>query len=354
MTDDTHQNPSKADVPPIPQVPRTLSEEDVRALDALLAARGTGADTGPTPPGLGERTEKLTELFGLLEQDQPADPPADLTARTMQAIQAQQQRKRFADQVQMLSGGDAGAAAGAGRSLNFEWRQLLTAAAVFLIAASLLIPVMQRQRADAMRAVGAGRLLSVGHGMASYATDNLGQMPRGNIRPGDTWIEVGNNDAARSNSAHLFKLFALGYVGIEDLTCPENDHVDTSRIHPTDKDWYSPAAVSFSYQNQYTSNLLRLHDNPTMAVLADRNPLFEVVDGQIVFNPNTSALAPSRAHRGTGQNVLTADGAAGWRTRPLHGGHGVHAEDNFWTARGVDFYTGTETPAEPGDSFLVP
>ncbi len=344
--------------PPDAQSVRTLSEDDGRALDALLAARAEGADQGPTPPWLGERTEKLTDLLGLLDQDTTPDPEADLTARTMQAIRNQQQRKRFADQVQMLSTGTGGSGDGR-RSLGFDWRQLATAVAVFLIAASLLMPVMERQQADSRRVVGAGRLGTAGRAMGTYAADNLGQMPRRDVRPGEVWWEVGQRPSAsnryvRSNSAHLFILFSQGYASVEDLTCPENEHADEYPIDPTDMDWTGPRAVSFSYQNQYTPHLLRLDDDPTMAVLADRNPLFEVVDNRIVFNPNTSKLAPSRAHRGMGQNVLSANGVVTWGARPLIDPINGNDTDNIWTAEGIDFYYGNETPAERSDSFLVP
>jgi len=354
MPDTPDHNPHKHAPEAPPETPIcSISEDDGRALDALLAARASGSDQGPTPPGLGERSDKLAELLGLLEHDQAPDPSADITARTMQAVANQQQRKRFADQVQALSAG------GPRQTLGFDWKQLATAAAVFLIAASLLLPMMERQQADSRRVAGAGNLGSVGRAMATYATDNLGQMPRGDVKPGEVWWHVGqpqsvNSPVARSNSAHLFRLYSKGYISIEELTCPENMHAQNQLINPADMDWTSPQAVSFSYQNQYTPGLLRLEDNPTMAVLADRNPLFEVVGNQIVFNPKMSKLAPSRAHRGFGQNVLTADGVVTWRVGPLLDPVDGQDTDNIWTANGIDVYTGREAPAESGDSHLVP
>ncbi len=371
MSDFTHQNPEKQNpVAPnglgsgkIPRSPihpkpaedvtiKRLCEADGEALDALFAARATGADRGPTPPGLTERTEKLAALLSLLEHDTVQDPPADLTARTLETIQRQTQQKRFAEQVQMLSEPR--------RTLGFDWRQLATAAAVFLIGATLLIPVMSRQQADSRRVAGMGNLRKAGEAMSAYAAANLGQMPRGDIRPGTPWFKVGqtpsdNNKYIPSNSAHLYRLVTKGFIDdVNILACPENEHALRHNPGEGYVDWTGPEAVSFSYQNQFTPQLLRLEDNPTMAVLADRNPLFEVHDGQIVFNPDTSFLAPSRAHRGLGQNVLSADGTVRWQTIPTIPGSNGLTSDNFWAASGIDYYTGTETQTDVSDSFLVP
>ncbi len=369
MPDPTHQNPTPAPgasgSPGTPQgTPHSpadrpevsifsLGELDGQALDALLAARAGGAERGPVPAGLGERCEKVRELLALLDRDPAQDPPGDLTARTLEAIRAHEQRQRFTRQVQML--------AEPRRTLGVAWHQLAAAAAVFIIGASLLIPVMDRQQADSRRIAGAANLGMAGQAMSSYAADNLGQMPRGNVRPGMVWLEIGrpqsvNGQGARSNSAHLYKLIRLNYISAENLVCPENSFAGNARITPDQHDWIDPQAVPFSYQNQYTTRMLKLEESPTMAVLADRNPLYEfdVQDGQIVFNPSTPKNAPSRAHRRSGQNILTADGIVTWRVRPVLDPFGSNAADNIWVANGIDFYTGNETTTDPHDSFLVP
>lgn len=351
MTDPTHQpdTPSTSDSPDTPI--RALCEQDGQALDALLAARATGADgaAGPIPSGLGERTDKVSALLGLLEQDPVIDPPADLTARTLAAIRAQEQRKRFSAQVQML--------AEPRRTIGIAWHQIFTAAAVFIIGTSLLIPVMDRQQADSRKMAGLNNLGRVGQAMGEYATDNLGQMPRGHVKPGMSWWNVGqstSHNTENSNSAHLYRLVSNDYLQLADLTCPENAYADRHDHVAGQKDWSGPRAVSFSYQNQYAIRALRLSDAPQMAVLADRTPILEVQDEQIVFNPLVPLNAPSRAHRGAGQNVLTADGVAAWRTRPTVDPFGDEQIDNIWAANGIHIYTGKETPANQFDAFLVP
>lgn len=358
MSEPTHQpqdprgnsHNGRSDTPTDPPI-HSISEADGQALEALLAARLTGATHGPIPAGLSERTDRLTNLLSLLDQDVALDPPADLTARTLAAIHHHEQRQRFTAQVQMLSEPR--------RTLGVNWRQLLTAAAVFILGASLLIPVMERQQADSRRFAGAANMGMTGQAIASYAADNQGQMPRGDVRPGMVWTEVGqpqapNTPYLRSNSAHLYRLIQKGYAKPQHLTCPENPYADNDVLTTTMQDWTGPRAVSFSYQNQYTSRMLRLDEAPDMAVLADRNPIFDVQGDRIVFNPSVSMNAPSRAHRGMGQNVLTADGAVTWRVSPTLVLPNNDATDNIWTATGINFYNGNEVPADPYDSFLVP
>ena len=356
MTNPTHQ-PDNTGSPTDPATGpiRPLCELDGQALDALLAARAEGsggADRGPVPSGLGERTETLSALLGLLDQDVPAAPSADLTARTLAAVKAHEQRQRFSAQVQML--------AEPRRTIGVGWRQLATAAAVFIIGASLLMPVMERQQADARRVTGAGYLAMAGRAMGSYAASNEGQMPRGHVRPGMPWTEVGQsltagNNPDHSNSAHLYRLVTNDYIKASDLICPENAHAERNNPAAGQRDWSGPRAVSFSYQNQYADRVPRLDEAPEMAVLADRNPLFTVTqDDRIVFDTLIPLNAPSQAHRGAGQNVLTANGVVAWRIRPTVDIFGQPQEDNIWVASGIDTYTGKETPTSPFDAFLVP
>jgi hypothetical protein len=354
MSDPTHQNPGAHDPANQADGPIfSLCELDGQALDALLAAKASGIDQGPVPAGLSERSDKVIELLALLDQDAVQDPPADLTSRTMEAVTAHEQRLRFSQQVQMLSDPR--------RSIGVNWHQLFTAAAVFIIGATLLMPVMERQQADSRRIAGASNMSLAGQAMSSYAADNLGQMPRGDVRPGMVWWNVGQSPTAKSrgmhsNSAHLYRLVRLDYITASELACPENAFANSTHLTHDHFDWSGPRAVSFSYQNQYTDRAIRLEEAPDMAVLADRNPLFkfDTRQSRIIFNINTPINAPSRAHGGTGQNVLTANGVVTWRVRPNVDQFGTDDQDNIWAANGIDVYTGTETQADPFDSFLVP
>jgi len=347
-----------------------LCPEDAAVLDAMIDARaGSGsigqADrpgghglAGPMPPGAGDRGRRLADLLALIDSGlgdptPEIDPGDDLVARTMQRIAQDRQRRRFTQQVQMLSAPR--------QTLGVAWHQILTAAAVFLIAASLLMPVLERNRAEAARVACAYNLGMAGMGFGSYAVDHNQALPRGAVQPGAVWWNVGKSgpDAeggVRSNAAHLYILVRSGYVDPETLACPDNAHAPApGEMTRDDFDWSSPRAVSFSYQNQSTDEPIRLDANPSLALLADKNPLFvvRVGDDEVGFDAQTPTSAPSRVHGSRGQNVLTADGTVAWTIRPFVDRLGAE-HDNIWVLQGVRRYQGNEAAKGAEDSFLVP
>ena len=321
-----------------------LCEADGEALDAILAARATDSAFVAATADQTGRVAKAEALLGILDQDPVDAPPADLTRRTLAKVRENQQRQRFAQQVQML--------AEPRQTIGVGWRQLVAAASIFLIAASLLIPVLDRNRSEAQRVVGAARLGSTGIAIQKYGQDHDQLLPQ--REHGDVWLNIGqpvqNEDQpVNSNSAHLYVLVRARYIDPENLDSPANPHAPApGEMTAQDHDWHSPEQVSYSYQNQFGHYMIRLDENASLPVLANRNPIFVVRDGKIAFDPTVSQNAPSRMHKGMGQNVLLLDGRVLWTVRPEVNG------DNIWVAKGHSVYDGDETPADPGDSHLVP
>ncbi len=347
--------------PPAPLPITPLCEADAEALDVVLEhrRRGVSPGAGPVPAASRARVERVAAVLNLLdgagapggaERDDDADEA--LVARTVQAAADARQRERFAQQVQMF--------ADPPRTIGVGWRQLLTAAAVFLLGVSLLMPVLDRTRAEGQRAACAANLATAGMGFNAYAADHDGALPRGPARPGDPWTLVGQPSAVspegyyQSNSAHLYLLIRLGYVSPDELACASNDAAGAASTSPVALgrlDWSSPAAVSYSYQNQYTPRPIRVDLTPgSFAVLADKNPRFVPVSGRLAFDPGTAPDAPTRLHRGEGQNVLHLDGHVRFTAQARNG------DDGLWTLQGHPrLYQGDEHPAVAGtDSFLVP
>jgi hypothetical protein len=333
-----------------------LSEADAAAVDAVLASDPSAVETSVDA----DRLESARSAFGLLDQ-LPAATNADiagrigdaeqddLVGRTMTAVADARQRERFAQQVQMF--------ADPPRSLGLDWRQFGTVAAVLLLGLSVLMPVLDRNKAEAQRVACASNLAAAGMAMAGYAADSRGVLPRGPISVGDPWLNVGQPDALspagnfQSNSAHLFLLIREGYLPPDQLACTANSDAVTQPIALGQFDWSKPSAVSYSYQNQYTPRPLRLDRAlPSLAILADKNPLFVAVNGRIVFDPHRQHNSPSQLHNGEGQNVLSLDGNARWTAAPRFD------EDVIWIiANKKSGYVGNEHPADAGrDSFLVP
>ena len=223
----------------------TLCDEDAALLDAVLAAReahGVSPWVGPKrrPPGPlpthdPARLERLDRLMALLDTaaapDESATPPADLAQRAMERVREARQRERFAQQVEMLSAGP--------RGMGISFRQFAAAAAVFLLAATLLLPVLAQNLAEARRVACLNNLGTLGEGLGQYAAANAGfmprlsladlfpslttsddedaprrAMPRLDLRDGDPATTVGRN------IQHVYLLVRGGFTPASALTCP--------------------------------------------------------------------------------------------------------------------------------------
>ncbi len=329
----------------------TLSEDDGRALDAFLA---NGRQPGPMPAGLAPRAERVAGVLSLLDQlptgaaeKDIASGGEDVVQRTLAAAAEARQRERFAQQIEMF--------AEPRRTFGVSLRQVMTAAAVLLLGVSLLMPAIDRQQQIQQQAACSYNLGVAGQQMNQYAVDHAGMLPRGPV--GDSWIKTGQPDAIddagryQSNSAHLYLLIREAYVAPSRLACGSNDTAIASMPGSGQLDWASPQAISYSYQNQHAVAPIRVdRSSPRLAVLADKNPLFIVKQGKIVYDREAKRDAASTLHRGNGQNILTLDGRVSWSADPRVG------DDNVWQIRGhAGGYNGTEVPADAQrDSFLVP
>lgn len=361
--------------------PARLSVEDAAALDAWLDNRARGNEQGPRPAGSADRTARVSDLLALLDADETIadteeargagaddgtvaadgagaelDAEDDLTRRTLERCRRARQQQRFNQQIAMAAQGPA--------SPRFApWRQVMTAAGLVLIGLSLLLPALQHNQRFVNRVLCAANQGAAGQAVASYAQDHDGRLPRAPMAAGGTWWNVGangENGQVKSNSAHLYLLVRRGYIDPERLTCPTNEHADDVELTREHHDWLRPEQVSFSFQN-VSGGSIRLVRTPDLALLADKNPLFVAKAGRVTFDHDASPDAPSRAHDGTGQNVLRADGIVIWTIRPALRRHDLFSDDplegsddNIWVAAGVKQYNGDELPASDHDSFLVP
>ena len=324
-----------------------LAPEDGKALDALIGSRASGPrlterdDVRDVDPQRIERVEAVLELVGMC----PAvDAPDDLVRRTLGRIT----RHEATDpDVARLH------AQGRGVDAPIRMREILAVAAMLLVAASLILPVLAKTRSEAMRIACNARIGTVGKAFAHYASDHLGQMPRREAAPNAEWFHVGwtrfDWEPVRSNTVNLYLLARDRYVEPSTLACPANQHaprVMTADVH----DWPSARAVSYSYQNQFGPKPRLLRDNPRMAILADKNPRFRTDNGMTLeYDKSLRMSACSRTHGGWGQNVLFADGSVLWYISPR-----MSNGDHIWLAEGIDDYSGNETSSHKGDAFLIP
>jgi len=326
------------------QASPTLTPADGRAVDYWMDRRDSPqlpqpADVEPA------RLDRVERLANLLATSPAGAPEIELVPATVDATAHDQSRplKLVVEPAEPRA-----------LALPVRWPEVVAIAAMILMAVSVALPSLVRMREDARRSVDQANLQMAGIALGQYAVDNHGVLPRWEATPGTPWFNVGQplseQMQTESNSANLYKLIREQYVRPGDLNSPLN--INAPRVLDVNGyDWASPEAVSYSYQNQYTPDAVLLEGQPDMAVLASKNPMFNIRPHVGVELRELSPDAGSALHGMRGQNVLLNDGSANWTTNPV-----MPDGDNIWLVDdpSVIRYLGTESPAGPGDSFLVP
>lgn len=319
--------------------PQNLHPDDQAAVDELVAS---GFDVASVSDDVRPRAERVNNLLGLLEH-LPAEDAGDLLVeRTLQQIREVRQTERAQHDT---------AAAVEPNGFNIRWNDLLAVAAMVLITMSIAMPMFSHNRANARKVACEANLAMAGVGFSKYAADHQNEMPAVKSRPGDTWWNVNTFDQegyAKSNSAHAFVLIRGGYVDPAALNCPENKHAPI-KITIKMRDWPTAQAISFSYQNQFTNRRPKWEGPQTIAVLADKNPLFVSSDHASPNRSTDDLTSPNHSRLG-GQNALLSNGSVRFIRIPV-----LDNGDNIYHAgQGKPQYTGTESPADESDTFLVP
>jgi hypothetical protein len=191
--------------------------------------------------------------------------------------------------------------------------------------------------------------------MAAYAKDNNGYVAQATYVPNGSWLPTKTPNVPRASATKpMFKVLRGSYVpSARVFICPADRQARPMLADDYRKfsDFAEPANVSYSFQCMNTPKGRRLENmNPRMALLADRNPLF---DGRAVhrLSPYEEDKANSAAHGdAAGQNAVFVDGHYDWFTRPTIGVGG----DNIYRAGQLTRHEGTEEPVCDTDTFLVP
>lgn len=327
-------------------------QTDFDLLDCLLERTAEGDRQTAAALVRTERGRRVGQWLDLIDHLPAEAPPSDLVARTMARVQQRSDREAVVAHI----ADHRPAVADAMPAIAFHWRELVAVAAMLMIAVSLLWPVMARMRTDDRRIACANNLATAGIGMRQYAADNSRVLPRYPTTVGSVWWNVGQpvrDGLVQSNSAHLHKLRREGYVTFDTLNCPTNPEAP-KQLAISAFDWPNARAISYSYQNQYTPDPIRVDGGSSMVVLADKNPLFapaadpgDADAGKLTFDAGHGLDQPGDRHTEPGQNILVIDGSVRWAAENTHKG------DNFYTMKDVPSYKGTESPTQ-GDSFLVP
>ncbi|MFK7789153.1 MAG: hypothetical protein AB8C95_06595 [Phycisphaeraceae bacterium] len=313
--------------------PVSLSSADAEALDALLELRVQGLADGPMPAGVRERLAGVRRVLELLDQTDGEPIPSGLAKRTIQAIDqdrlAQQQRSAMSS-MNIASH----------RQGPIGIRQIATTAALFVMALSILLPVLSNAQRDAQIAQCGQNLAGLGGDLQQIAFDHNGNTHR----PAQPEADVFNPLAkfARTNldgstipasEAGYFVLLDQQRIASQHLSCPTGKRND--------------AAALYNGQNPAAGGPFRVFLKPR-PIFADANPLFRVTSKGLVRDQDIPSLSRSLNHNGAGQNVLISDGSVQWMIRPAVQRRDSQDSDNIW------LYQPDADADQDEDIFLTP
>lgn len=281
------------------------------------------------------RSQAVARTLGRLDEYRVEGPDESLYARTMAKVNAAGKTSALLDRES--------AEARPVSFPTFSLRELGAVAAVLLIAAGVLLPSWQHARALSRRQMCVANAGRIGAGMTQYAHENAGYLPT-IARQGAAWMPKPDRPSF-SNSQNLFALVRGEFTDPANFVCPNAGSAPLT-VTSNMIDFPDARYISYSYHNNVNiAAPLRLGDGPArMVILSDSSPMFEA--GRL----HAERVGENSAnHAGRGQAVLRLDMSADWTERPDVGVDG----DNIWTARGVEQYSGDETPADQNDSFML-
>lgn len=312
--------------------PVSLSTEDGEALDAYLALRRQGLSDGPMPTGVRERVAKLQGVLNVLDRANDEPIPERLADQTIQAIQRdrQQQQQRSALSAMPIASDRQG---------SIGIRQIATTAALFVMALSILLPMLNNAQRNAEIAQCSENLAGLGADLQQIAFDYKGQTHRtdqpeaGVFNPLAKFARTNlDGSAVPANQASFFVLMDERRVASQHLACPTGSAND-------------PAAL-YNGQNPAAGGPFRLFLK-ARPIFADTNPLYTVTAKGLVRDEAVPSLTRSVNHAGRGQNVLISDGSVRWMLRPAIAGD-ADTSDNIW------LYQPTKNTDQNDDVFLTP
>ncbi len=292
-----------------------LSPDDQRLLDQLVEANFDPQAMEPLTPAERRRVSALVSLLGLLS-DYPVDDADDtLVYATLARID-----RREEERTARMTLGPETSEIRRGRRIHIP--DFITVAAVMLIAASVLWPLMSHARRASIDEGCNNNLRALGYAFSTYAADYDGAVPVAMMAGSHlSWDTV-------RNVLNLAPLIDKDYCEQSHLDCPGND------IH---------YRTSYSYQWQLPSFRLTWDANPTMVVLGDRNPVIDAARRGTIVAPLTVSLN----HSERGQNVLFSDGSTPWIEKPVVG------RDNIWLPEGANSLRKGQNPKNANDVFLA-
>ncbi len=323
-----------------------LGTTDIDAVDAFVEY---GYDASAVPAELQGKAQRLESIGALLTSGAESGvvDRDDLIISTLGRVQSHIDEERAAMSIQGQRG----------FQLPARWADLVSIAAMFLLAASVIMPIMSGLRSTNQRAICFNNLNETANAFGLYTNANRDMLPMATAGFGPTWMDVGTTPE-RSNSSNLYTLVRNNFAGLNDLACPTNPNAAIGDADPDAWDWDSLDEISYSYRIMPRGGMrATVPEQPVRVVLlADRSPVILRVKRNQPVIPEEN----SPNHSGRGQHMLMLDGSARWAETPV-----IDSRDNMWLPRPIEtlihnerarlgIISGNEQPDGPTDAFVGP
>lgn len=315
-----------------------LSDASARELDAFVSAQWDEHER----PAAGAA---LASLLGAGLPTPTEQERRDLVSRTMALVQGASRERQDAIPFRMKPEPITAGRGGGG----FRWSDLISIAAMILVAASVGWPMLFGVKHETMESACASNLGRSAQAFTMYAGDHDGALPQAQASfLGGSWWNVGTRE--QSHSANLYTLVSRGYATLGDLACPGNKSAAVSRTDHNATDWRSADEVSYSYQ-LFGPGRPQWNRGAAFVVLSDKSPIIARAKRGEAFDADQS----SPNHGGRGQHVLVSDGSVRFLTTSWFGEGPSGAQDNLWLpAETPRSLSGREMPANDRDAFVGP
>lgn len=292
-----------------------LTADDERTLDALIESGFDRTALKELPAADQIRAQSISNVLGLLN-DYPVDDASEtLLHATLARIDRYEdnrsERMNFELQQEQAVRG--------GRRIRIP--DFITVAAVILLAAGVLWPIVTGVRQKSLDLACENNLRLVGMGLNNYAADNSGATPMATAGLGGGW-------GRGASTLNMNPLVEGGYCEQHHLNCPGH------------KPEFGP---HYSYRWQMADAPMRWEGAHVVLLIGDGNPISAAARAGQVVPPLTMSLN----HGGRGQNVLSSDGATLWLFEPVIG-----RSDNIWLPDGMIELRPGVRPVDPWDTFL--
>ena len=342
---------------------RCGSEEDIARGRDLIAANSEASKL------YANLEETLVGLDDLKYEPCPENLTALTVARLMLAASAKTAGSQKLDDLikqeqtnAEFSPIPAPVRSGMGRFWRPAFEILATAAAVVLVA-GVLFPSFGAMRDHSRQVACAQNLGQIGRAMAAFGEDNKGRVGDIKVKSGSPWWKIGQQGPEiESNTRYVWQLVKQGYVDGKVFVCGGHGggqpvNLSTEQMAGM-HDFPLRSNISYSVMLLCDKNN-SLTKRSRKIIASDMNPIFQRISFDVSSYQKLSEFERvqlneqlrrmmSLNHRKNGQNVLYCDGTVEFVDMRVING------DDIFTIKGVDVYTGKETPCDVDDVFLVP